>query len=185
MLKHGTLELPWLLTGPAQTLIDPDGNLVVADYGTSSLQKFSPVTFKFMGWLGHDVHGVLHKWDKMGSPMPDTRAGGFDRCHSVSFDRDGNLYVADSGNNRIQKFDREGNFLEILPAEVQGPASIDVAGDHFVVSEYITNQVSCFDLKGRLIWERKGFAHPYDVKLKWKTLIVADSDHQRVVIEEI
>jgi DNA-binding beta-propeller fold protein YncE len=36
-------------------------------------------------------------------------------------DQDGNLYVADSGNNRIQKFDRDGRFL----AEVGGTGTAD------------------------------------------------------------
>lgn len=60
----------------------------------------------------------------------------------IAVDEDGNVYVLDSGNHRIQKFDREGNFLASLgrhgqgPGEFQYPQSIDIgAGGNIYVAD--------------------------------------------------
>jgi predicted membrane-bound mannosyltransferase/sugar lactone lactonase YvrE len=50
-----------------------------------------------------------------------TAQGLFIKPTGLAVDQDGNLYVVDSGNNRIQKFDRDGRFL----AEVGGTGSAD------------------------------------------------------------
>ncbi len=50
----------------------------------------------------------------------------------IAVDDEGNMYVLDSGNHRIQKFDFEGNFLASFgrhgqgPGEFQFPQSIDI-----------------------------------------------------------
>jgi sugar lactone lactonase YvrE len=50
----------------------------------------------------------------------------------IATDAEGNVYVLDSGNHRIQKFDTEGNFLASFgrhgqgPGEFQYPQSIDI-----------------------------------------------------------
>ncbi len=38
--------------------------------------------------------------------------GQFNNPRGIAVDSDGNVYVADSGNNRIQKFSRFGTFLK-------------------------------------------------------------------------
>ena len=42
------------------------------------------------------------------------RAGQMSRPHAISSDGMGNLYVADTGNNRIQKFDQQVRFLSMI-----------------------------------------------------------------------
>ena len=50
----------------------------------------------------------------------------------IAVDNEGNVYVLDSGNHRIQKFDPQGNFLASMgrhgqgPGEFQYPQSIDI-----------------------------------------------------------
>jgi DNA-binding beta-propeller fold protein YncE len=48
----------------------------------------------------------LRKWGSYGSDK-----GQFNSPNGVAVDKDGNVYVADTGNRRIQKFDRYGNWL--------------------------------------------------------------------------
>ncbi len=40
-----------------------------------------------------------------------TEAGEFSDLHGISVDLEGNLYIADTGNNRLQKFDWKGKFV--------------------------------------------------------------------------
>ena len=54
--------------------------------------------------MDHHFKGL---WGKFG-----TGDGEFDRPRGIAVDSDGNVYVADSGNNRIQKFSSTGVFLD-------------------------------------------------------------------------
>jgi len=56
----------------------------------------------------------------------------------IAVDDQGNVYVLDSGNHRIQKFDPQGNFLASLgrhgqgPGEFQYPQSIDIDQEGYI-----------------------------------------------------
>ena len=56
---------------------------------------------------------------------PGSEPGQMNTPHSIASDRDGNIYVADRGNRRIQVFDGDGKLLRIM--------QIDVPFDHAVV----------------------------------------------------
>lgn len=60
----------------------------------------------------------------------------------IAFDSQGNIYVLDSGNHRIQKFSPEGRFLSSMgskgqgPAEFQYPLSLDIDPEgHLYISD--------------------------------------------------
>ena len=56
---------------------------------------------------------------------PGSEPGQMNTPHSIASDRDGNIYVADRGNRRIQVFDGNGKLLRMM--------QIDVPFDHSVV----------------------------------------------------
>ena len=79
---------------PTDVAWDADGNIFVADgYDNSRVAKF-------------DKYGVfIRSWGSYGSGP-----GEFNRLHTIATDTDGNVYVGDRVNLRIQVFDNDGHF---------------------------------------------------------------------------
>jgi hypothetical protein len=76
------------------------------------------------------INARVAKVDKNGQWVkqwggPGAEPGQMNTPHSIASDTDGNIYVADRGNRRIQVFDGDGKLLRIM--------QIDVPFDHSVV----------------------------------------------------
>ena len=83
---------------PTDVAVAPDGTFYVSDgYRNSRIVKFSK------------EGKYLFQWGKKGSGE-----GEFNTPHAIDLDSNGNVYVADRENNRIQVFDRDGIFIRIL-----------------------------------------------------------------------
>jgi sugar lactone lactonase YvrE len=77
---------------------DADDNIYVSDgYGNSRIAKMN----KNGDWI--------KSWGSFG-----TEQGQFRTPHNMQVDRQGNVYVADRGNGRIQVFDSDGNFKQYI-----------------------------------------------------------------------
>jgi DNA-binding beta-propeller fold protein YncE len=136
--------------------------LFVVDSGNNRIQKFMD-----------DLRGAqfLLKWGSecivltMSPPCVDpdgngplqTGDGQFYGPHGISMDSRGkNVYVADTKNNRIQVFDRAGNFITkwgeygthdkqfILPSDV----AVDPRGKNVYVADTKNNRIQVFDSVG-------------------------------------
>lgn len=108
--------------GPVHVLTDEGGTIFVTDYTAHRVLKFSR-TGKFLGWIGERAEGTMTQgWAMTGKARESSSPGGFTQPHMVALDRDGNLYIADTGNHRIQKFSPDGTFLG-MTGGVQGKAS--------------------------------------------------------------
>lgn len=82
---------------PTDVAVSDDGSFYVSDgYGNSRIVKFSKEGKYLLEW---GTFGAHH--------------GQFNTPHGIDLDSDGNVYVADRENNRIQKFDKEGNFITV------------------------------------------------------------------------
>ena len=92
----------------------------------------------------------------MGRPGPN--AGQFNHAEGIAFDSAGPcacLYVADSNNNRIQKFDINGNFIDMWGVfgapngELYGPfdVAVDSSGNVYV-TDVNNNRVQVFNNAG-------------------------------------
>jgi len=72
------------------------------------------------------INSRVAKVDKDGNWVkswgePGDKPGQFSVPHSIAADAEGNIYVADRGNRRIQVFDGDGNFLRQITIDVPVP----------------------------------------------------------------
>jgi hypothetical protein len=90
---------------PTDVTWDQDDNIYVSDgYVNSRVAKLD----KYGDWI--------KSWGKYGKGgrNADENPYSIDNPHNLQADRQGNIYVADRGNRRIQVFDRDGNFEHFL-----------------------------------------------------------------------
>jgi sugar lactone lactonase YvrE len=89
-----------------------------------------------------------------------TSPGDFSKPSNVAVDKEGNLYVSDTWNNRIEVFDADGEFIRQFGKHGDGPGyfarpkgiAIDSDG-HVWVADGMQNRVQVFTPEGRLlIW---------------------------------
>jgi hypothetical protein len=91
--------------GPKKMAMSPDGFLYIAD-GVNRIQKFDAVGNLVSVWGGYC------KTDTNRDNIPDRPCPGeFNFFEGIAVDADGFVYVADTGNHRIQKFNRSGEFV--------------------------------------------------------------------------
>jgi len=56
----------------------------------------------------------------------------FYRAWNIAVDKEGNIYVSDGGNHRIQKFDSDGNHLQTIGRKGQGPGEFESPSNLFL-----------------------------------------------------
>jgi DNA-binding beta-propeller fold protein YncE len=141
--------------GPEGIAVDSSGSVYVADRGNDRVQKFdSDGTF-------------ITKWGSSGTA--DGQFGGPYGIgpNAVAVDsKTGNVYVADPGNDRVQKFDSNGTFITkwgssgtadrqfLLPEGV----AVDSKTGNVYVTQSINDRVQKFDSNGTFItkWGSQG-----------------------------
>jgi len=104
---------------PAGLAVDPQGDLVVADTSNHRIRRIQVAAGRVGTLAGNGNPGTQ---DGPGA----TRATFAFPC-AVAVDEDGNLYVADTGNNLIRQVDATGNVTTLAGGGTQAQGS--VAGD--------------------------------------------------------
>lgn len=104
------LHNPWGIT------TDPAGNIYFADYGNSLIRKISPAGV---------ITTIAGGGTTIGDGGPATAAL-LDQPVSITFDSSGNLYIADSHNNRVRKVNTAG-----IITTIAGDGSSGYGGDGF------------------------------------------------------
>lgn len=114
---NGALQSTWRLTrgAPETIAVQPNGNLVIEDWRNRRIVVAGPdgrVRFSF-GGIGRE-------------------RGRFLSTAGIGVDSTGDIYVADIGEHRIQKFDARGRFLRVIGSglfDKDGPSAVAVSAD--------------------------------------------------------
>ncbi|MBI3915315.1 MAG: TIGR03663 family protein [Chloroflexi bacterium] len=101
---------------PRGVAFDAQGNMYVADSDNARVQKFD-ATGKFLLAFGAKSPDGI-------SPAPPAT---FTQIWGIAVDRAGNVFVSDTWNHRIQKFDTNGKFIKTWGAngDTRGIAKVD------------------------------------------------------------
>ena len=125
---------------------DSSGNIYVADTSNNRVQKFNS-SGVYQSQFG--VQGT-------NTADPNQAAGQFNVPKGVAFDSSGNIYVVDTNNNRVEKFDSSGNFILQFGSTGSGDGQfvnpVAIAINATTSSVYVTdahnNRVEKFDYSG-------------------------------------
>jgi DNA-binding beta-propeller fold protein YncE len=105
-----------------------------------------------------DNYQLLRTIGKPSGKHDLTEPGSFSRPTNAAVDKDGNLYVADTFNNRIEIFDADGNFIREFGKSGDGPGyfarpkgiGIDADG-HVWVADAVQDRIQVFTPEGQLL----------------------------------
>lgn len=130
--------------------VDNSGYVYVVDSALDRVQKFDPagqVKLVFGSWASN-------KFDPTGA----VSGGKFDNPHGIAVDGSGNIYVADTGNDRIQKLDASGRFILLFgrpgssTGELDSPNGVAVdSGGNVYVLDSGNDRVQKFDSNGKFL----------------------------------
>jgi adhesin/invasin len=102
---------------PRRVEVDPSGNIYISDSGNNRIRKVTPDGSTITTVLGTGLPGFS------GDNGPAVNAQ-INQPRAIIFDSAGNLYIADSGNNRVRKVDTSG-----ITTTVAGNGTPGDAGD--------------------------------------------------------
>lgn len=170
---------------PISIAVDETGTIYELDHSTGVVGKFDN-TGKFLGEWGNPP----------GQAEPGLKDGYFKYPTALAADWKGHIYVADSDNYRIQKFDLNGKFLLKWGSQGQGDGQFaqypggmgfDIQGN-FYVADRNNHRIQKFDGQGRFLAkfgslgsDRGQFNFPNAVALNRQGQIyVADAGNERV-----
>lgn len=136
------------MAGPGGLAIDTQNRLLyVADVELDQVLVYDADTLKLVRKIGTTGH--THEL---------TSIGDFSKPAALAVDAEGNLYVTDTMNNRIEIFDADGNFISTFgkagdgPGYFARPKGVAIDGDgHVWVADGVQDRVQVFTKEGQLL----------------------------------
>jgi DNA-binding beta-propeller fold protein YncE len=175
---NGQFSEPWAV------VVDTQGNVYVADTWNHRIQKFDK-----------DLKYVT-QWGKPALDLKNPQPYDFWGPRDVAVDAQGNVWVTDTGNSRVLKFDPNGKHLATLggpgseAGKLRDPVGVEIAanGDIYVADGW-NSRIQKFDndLKPLAAFPVPGWlpddptTMPYLALLPNGDIIASDPGHQRVL----
>lgn len=125
---------------PNDVTVDAEGNMYVMDTGNARVQKFS------------GSGAFLTKWGSYGGEMVPFKSASLDGSESrfndpwgITSDKDGNVYVVDTGNHRVQKFGYVNDTVLAQPGNAkkivfQTPSGVSVDEVNVITAQSISKK---------------------------------------------
>lgn len=129
-------------------------------------------------------YDLISEWGQFGINQP----GHFSYPEFIAVDEQGNSYVGDLGNKRIQKFSSDGQYIThfgqsgTLPGEFHYPSGIAVSGNFVYVADHDLHKIQKFYLNGTFAdqWGSKGI---HDGEFKYPNGVAVDSENFVYVVD--
>ncbi|QLH06252.1 6-bladed beta-propeller [Nitrosopumilus ureiphilus] len=135
-------------------------------------------------------YDLISEWGQFGIAKP----GHFSYPEFIAVDEQGNSYISDLGNKRIQKFSSDGQYIThwgqsgTLPGEFHYPSGIAVSSNFVFVADHDLHKIQKFYLNGTFAdqWGSKGihdgeFKYPNDIAVDSENFVyVVDTGNQRI-----
>jgi uncharacterized protein (TIGR03663 family) len=180
------------LNSPRGMAVAPDGTLYVADSRNHRIVHFS-ADGKLINTWGNFADG--------NTDVTKAPGGTFNEPWGVAVGPDGSVYVSDTWNGRVQKFDATGKFIKqwgsfgqadaTNTSPLYGPRgiSVDING-HVYLADTGNKRIMVFDSEGKVLTQigSEGFAvgqfsEPVDAKVDAQgNVYVTDTWNQRVQV---
>ena len=154
--EAGQLNRPWGIAINQKT-----NNVYVSDWANNRIEEFSSsgAFVKAFGWgvssNGNSEYEICTKECKAG--FAGAGNSQFDGPEGVAVDSSGNIWVADSGNNRVEEFNEEGKLLLEFGStgtgagQFNGPTDFAFSGSNVYVSDQTNNRIEEFSSSGAFV----------------------------------
>ena len=178
---------PGQLTEPWGIAVSEDGRVYVADTWNHRVQVFD----ENGNYLSE--FGAFANTNGEAQILP----GAFWGPRGIALDKEGNVYVADTGNKRVQKFTPDGVYLGawggggVVPGRFEEPTSLAIDQEgHIYVADTWNQRVQKFDADFNFItewpvagWESEDVLNkPFIIVDSQNRVYVSDPENYRIVV---
>lgn len=204
---HGDEFRGFRFRNPVDVVFDEEGFFYIAGFETSNVIQFNPNGNPISNWKGtftkkwqrpvalHYREGKLYVLDfgrdevfildRKGNFLSSFGSSGggdgqFRGPSSIAFDSKGDMYVTDSGNNRIQKFNDKGVYAyswgDSERDGLRNPSGIFIYEDRAYVVDKDNARICVYDLEGNRIEivKKAEWKKPRSIRILENEMIISD-----------
>lgn len=155
-------------------------DVYIAEKGTHRIRIYD-TTGETYGWIGKgsDMTG-FHEYDDTEESIAGSGNGEFNKPTGIAIGPDNNLYVVDSGNNRVQILSLTGDYMGRLISPFNNPTGIviDTTGDIYVIDAG-NNRIQKFNKDGAVLnsaWGEDHIQRPVGIAVDNKNFVYVTNE---------